>query len=319
MGVFDIFRKKPKKPRYKTAPFRNVSSPRLTESEIDYMREAEEKRMSDHSFQADEEEVESPSEEMPEKAQTELTSTSDAARNEAEEDSADVDKNVEQRQFRSIPSMDRKTTGRICEKDNQGCRIRSMTEITSPAFKNDPFASEEQQKYPPYICYLFSNDDDAREALLDLNFIHEAEDTGNLICTEPLTFGYYRNQNGKHEAFIGGDQLTLPFWQAAQASFKRCNGSVKNEQRPDANINMESEPAIMGFERVNKVREYSQLNSGKSEFYSIYEAPNGVIAQAFLKHRQNLVTKSDCYVVVKTPEGDFWRDKDGIYQNETHS
>ncbi len=318
MGVFDFFRKKPKKPRYKTAPFRNVSSPRPTESEIEFLREAEEKKMADHCSQVDEEEVETLSEEMSAKMQAESSAPLDAAKKKAENDSADANKDAEQGQSQSVPSVDQKPTGRICEKDNKGCRIRSMAEITSPTFRNDPFANE-KQRHPPYICYLFSSDDDAREALLDLNFIHEAEDTGNLISTEPLTFGYYRNANGKYEAFIGGDQLTLPFWQDAKASFERGDGSVKNEQRPDANINRESDPVIMGFERVNKVREYSQLNSGKSEFYSIYEAPNGVIAQAFLKHRQNLVTKSDCYIVVKTPEGDFWRDKDGIYQNETHS
>ncbi len=67
-------------------------------------------------------------------------------------------------------------------------------------------------------------------------------------------------------------------------------------------------------ERVTKIREYSQLNSGQTEFYSIYEAPDGVTAQAFLKQKQNMITKYDWYIVVKTPDGDFWCDIDGIYK-----
>ena len=203
---------------------------------------------------------------------------------------------------------------RFCEKDNLGIRIRSMIEKDSQNLKIKPFEKEAQQQFQPYIRYLFISAEDARDALLGLHFIHEAEDTGNLICNEPLTFGYYRQQNGKHEAYIGGWHLTPRLWKAAKESFTVHNGQIKNEQRPDADFSLKSERGMTLSKRVTKIREYSQLNSGQTEFYSIYKAPNGVIAQAFLKQRQNMITKSDCYIVVKTPDGDFWCDIDGIYQ-----
>ncbi|MDM8541360.1 hypothetical protein QUF90_09745 [Desulfococcaceae bacterium HSG9] len=222
--------------------------------------------------------------------------------------------NIIMDQKRRVLPPDQNRTNRFFEKNNIGIRIRSMIEKSSQNLKIELFEKEVRQQFQPYIRYLFANAEDARDALLGLNFIHEAEDTGNLICTEPLTFGCYRQQNGKHEAYIGGWQLTPRLWKAAKESFTVHNGLIKNEQRPDAEFNSNTKRGMTLSERVTKIREYSQLNSGQTEFYSIYEAPNGVIAQAFLKQQQNLITKSDWYIVVKTPDGDFWGDIDGIYK-----
>ena len=46
--------------------------------------------------------------------------------------------------------------------------------------------------------------------------------------------------------------------------------------------------------------------------YRIHEAPDAVSAKAFLK--QNPVTKQHYYIVVKTPEGNYCRDIQGIYK-----
>ncbi len=312
MGMFDILKRKAKKPKSKTAPFQYESSQNPASLISASVKSDKDKEKSDNSFQADTDEADSSSEKGHDDAKSHSTAIASESENASKYKSAY--ENIKMDLGQRLQPPDQIVRNRFCEKDNLGIRIRSMTEADSENFKNAPFEKEAQQQFQPYIRYLFTSGEDARDALLGLNFIHEAEDTGNLICTEPLTFGYYRLENGKYEAYIGGRHLTLPFWKAARESFAVHNGRIKNEQRPDTEFNLKYERGMTLSERVTKIREYSQLNSGQTEFYSIYEAPNGIIAQAFLKQKQNMVTKSDWYIIVKTPDGDFWRDIDGIYQ-----
>ena len=312
MGLFDLFKKKAKKPIKKTSPFQYESLQDQTSLKSAYSKPDKDKEMPDNSFQTDIDEANRSSEHVRNKSKNPSTSIYSEDKIALKYKSAYENIKMDLRQ-RAQP-RNQNTPTRFCEKDNLGIRIRSMIEESSQKLKSGPFEKEAQQQPQPYLRFLFASGEDARDALLGLNFIHEAEDTGNLICTEPLTFGCYRQENGKYEAYIGGWQLSLRLWNAAKESFTVHNGRIKNEQRPNAEFNSNIERGKTLSEHVTKIREYSQLNSGQTEFYSIYEAPNSVIAQAFLKQKQNSVTKSDWYIIVKTPDGDFWRDIDGIYK-----
>ncbi len=311
MGLFDLFKKRAKKQQRKTSILRYESRKNQTSLKNAYMEPDKEKERADDSFQTEIDEA-IRSEEGYKDIKRNSTSISSESKNASKYKSAY--ENIKINQGQQVQSPDTIQPSRFCEKDNIGIRIRSMIEEDSQKLESGPFEKEVQQLPQPYIRYMFASGEDARDALLGLNFIHEAEDTGNLICIEPLTFGCYRQKNGKYEAYIGGQRLTQRLWKAAKESFAVHNGRVKNEQRPNAEFNSNIERGMTLSERVTKIREYSQLNSGQTEFYLIYDAPNSVIAQAFLKQKQNLVTKSDTYIIVKTPDGDFWRDISGIYK-----
>jgi len=312
MGMFNLLKRRAKKPGRKTPAFRYEPSQNRSSLKNPQSKSAENSKMPDFSSDADVTKANKLDEEG--YYDTKSLSTPIASENQTASKYKSVYENIRMDLGQRLQPPEWIMPTRFCEKDNLGIRMRSVIEAGSQKVKSGPFENEAQQTPEPYLRYLFSSAEDARDALLGLNFIHEAEDTGNLICTEPLYFGCYRLKNGKYEAYIGGRQLPLALWRAARESFTVHNGRIKNEQQPDAELNPDNEPGMTLAERVTRIREYSQLNSGQTEFYSIYEAPNAVIAQAFLKQKQNMVTKPDQYIVVKTPDGDFWRDIGGIYK-----
>src|SRR5689334_20953941 len=73
------------------------------------------------------------------------------------------------------------------EKDNMGTRHNTASLATTYWI-----ARMASSKKDPYVMYIFDNANGAHTALLELPCIHVAEDTGNLICTDVLIFGYYQ-------------------------------------------------------------------------------------------------------------------------------
>jgi len=257
--MFNLFKKRAKKPKRKSSafqyePFQNRSSLKNTKLES-----AKDKKIPDNSFDTDIDEADRLPEEGDDDTTTLSTSISSESKNASKYKSAY--ENIKMDLGQRVQTPDQMITTRFGEKDNLGIRMRSMSEADSQKVKSGPFEKRAQQSSEPYLRYLFVSAEDARDALLGLNFIHEAEDTGNLICTEPLSFGCYRLTNGKYEAYIGGLQLTLPLWKAARESFAVHNGRIKNEQRPNAKLKSDIEPGVTLSERVTKIREYSQFRT----------------------------------------------------------
>ena len=188
----------------------------------------------------------------------------------------------------------------------------------------------------PFLLYVFDNEQQARTALLQLPCIHEAADSGKLICTKVLAYGCYRKE-GKYWAVLCGDELTRELWEQAKTAFEKHGGRLQSDleppglglsgpraqKRPTAEIHREA-PDI---QKVTFVREetiasptktFSVSSSGISKrkpgtmIYRIHRAPDAACAKAFLQ--QNPVTKPLYYIVVETPEGNFGRDAHGIYK-----
>jgi len=198
-------------------------------------------------------------------------------------------------------------TKSFMEKDNMGTREDSESLANSYWM-----ARNASQKFEPYALYTFERENDARDALLDLGCIHLAKDTGKLICTETLTFGYYRTSEGKYEAIICGDDLTHELWAAAKESFSRHNGKRKNDQEPQKRAKPRSEAREAKPGKVVFVREDRQQKMGHTMIYRIHKGPDAPSAKAFLE--KNPVTKQLYYIVVETPEGNYCRDIQGIYK-----
>ncbi len=206
---------------------------------------------------------------------------------------------------------DESTRRYYAEKDNLGSRL----ETTNEAVMRWWTERQAQQKFEPFLMYIFDDESDARNALLDLDFIHIAEDSGKLICTETLLFGYYLSprdtEKGKYEVMISGDDLNYEMWSTAKTKFSQYNGVLINEKQPEKRAvpTQESKKAIG---KVTFVREDRQDGDGGIAVYRIYRAPNAEAAKAFLQ--ENSVTKNLYYIVVETPEGNYGLDIKGIYK-----
>jgi len=195
------------------------------------------------------------------------------------------------------------------EKDNRGTRQDTeslassywIARITSP--KKDPF-----------VVYSFDREMDAREALLELPCIHIAEDSGKMICTEVLIFGYYTTKESKYEAIICGDDLSHELWEQAKASFINHGGRPRGqgELEPERRAAPVQKAKASQAGKVVFVREDRQNKAGATMVYRIHKAPDATSAKAFLE--QNPVTQKLLYLVVETPEGNYCRDIQGIYK-----
>jgi arginine exporter protein ArgO len=195
------------------------------------------------------------------------------------------------------------------EKDNLGTRHDTESIATSYWV-----ARIQSPKKEPFVLHMFDTEEDARQALLELPCIHAAEDTGNLICTEVLIFGYYPTSEKKYEAILCGNELSHELWAQAKASFIKHGGRLRGEgeQEPEKRAAPAKKAKASKPSKVVFVREDRQFKHGATFIYRVFKSPDAASAKAFLE--QNPVTERLYYIVVETPEGNYCRDVQGIYK-----
>jgi len=193
------------------------------------------------------------------------------------------------------------------EKDNLGTRAEREGQVSAYWMTRNV-----QQKFDPYVLYVFDNAEAARQALLELDCIKVAQDTGNLICTEALWFGCYATESGKWEGLICGADLTHGLWAAAKESFAKHGGQRKNDQEPEKSARPRPAVQTAAPSKVRFLREERKNRMGVTMTYRIHKAPDAASAKTFLA--ENPVTKQYYYIVVETPQGNYARDIQGIYQ-----
>ena len=215
------------------------------------------------------------------------------------------------------------------EKDNRGTRHDSL-DMANSYWMLRSFSPTKAPE--PYVMYTFDREEAARNALLALPCIHLAEDSGKLICTEVLNFGYYKTEQGKYEALVCGDDLSHQLWEQARKSFASHGGALKNKLEPKGGIPVprtkeqqfvdyvaakirpapapKAKAAPPG--KVEFVREARQQKLGRTMVYRIHKGPDAASAQAFLE--KNPVTQQFLYIIVETPEGNYCRDIQGMYK-----
>ena len=150
---------------------------------------------------------------------------------------------------------------------------------------------------------------------MELPCIHIAKDSQKLICTETLIFGYYYSKSGKYQAIICGGDLTNELWKQAKTSFAKHGGTRKNDLEPKQRTKPVQKATSLQPEKVKFVREEHFIKNGVPTTYQIYKGLNTESAKAFLQ--KNLVTKNFYYIIVETPEGNYGRDIQGIYKEQT--
>lgn len=197
------------------------------------------------------------------------------------------------------------------EKDNKGTRYETLGQASAYWI-----ARMSNPKKDPFVLFTFNTKEEAHNALLDLSYIHLAEDSGKPICISVLQFGYYPIEyegTTKYEAWVCGSELTHDMWQEAMEKFNKQGGKRKNDLEPERTAQIQTKVAEGDASKVLFVREYKRPGPLGSYFtYRVYKAPNKASAMAFLE--KNPVTRQLYYIVVETPEGNFCRDIQGLYQ-----
>jgi hypothetical protein len=193
------------------------------------------------------------------------------------------------------------------EKDNKGTRYETLDQASTYWI-----ARMQSIKKDPFVLFIFDTKEAANDALMALNYIHATKDSGKLVCSKILQFGYYPTGDGKYEAWVCGSELTHDMWKEAMEKFKEHGGKRKNDLEPEKLPPIKEETAEGDISKVIFVREDKQVIRGQIMTYRVHKAPNKSSAMAFLE--KNPVTRALYYLVVETPEGNFCRDIQGIYK-----
>lgn len=174
------------------------------------------------------------------------------------------------------------------------------------------------KKFEPFLLYKFIDETDAVRALMQIDCIKIAEDTEELICTEPLIYGYYPVEQGSYEVILCGTAIDKILFDKVKTAFETNNGEVINEKKPEEKkkdpvpvpaVKKEAEKSSQAAEFVSDER---KEKNGKDTKIRIFRANNSKDAIAFLETK--LVTKKDMVIIVKTPEGIYGRNYHGIYK-----
>ncbi|MDF1591040.1 MAG: hypothetical protein P1P89_05940 [Desulfobacterales bacterium] len=197
-------------------------------------------------------------------------------------------------------------SGSFYEKDNQAVRIHRLSQAKD--FWSD---YETWRPTTPFLRYVFNTQLQAMEALLSVTCVHEAEDTGHLICTEPITMGCYRVIDGRYEVFLSGEKLTYTTWSEATEKFSLHRGQYRNQLKPETYERFKSQSQA---DQVVFKKEYYEVTLTDTLFYQIFEASSFVAAKNFLMRPENLITARNRYIHVITPKGTLCRDINGIHE-----
>jgi len=164
--------------------------------------------------------------------------------------------------------------------------------------------------YTGSVIYKFNNISEAKQALAQLSFIHAASDTGELITTEVIEYGYFENDD-KSDVVIWGPSFTVEMWDEANEKLSNAGGKHFSSQKPK---NTEQDKKTnKGDKNTGDVKFIKNENREKNT-YKIYSGTSKSVAMDFLK--KNPVSESFYYIIVETPEGNYARDIMGIYRED---
>lgn len=162
-----------------------------------------------------------------------------------------------------------------------------------------------------YVAYRFPSQEDARNALLHLSFIHEAPG-GELKCLRDIQFGIYPHED-KQVAFVGGRDLHYALWREASATMPEQPGAEYFRVSTAPEVRLE----VPEIEKVlhDSTLEVQHKENREGDDYSmcyVYQSPDKATALEFLRRIQ--IAEAGVHVVVETPEGRWGKDENGIYQ-----
>lgn len=185
----------------------------------------------------------------------------------------------------------------------KGAKVHMTTNTPEGVIEKDIVS-----KGRPFICYTYDNEQAAREGMSSLSFIKTASDTHEFISLETLEFGCYETETkGTWEIILWGDSLTPDLFKECDTKLSAAGGKKKGERKPAAQTSADKPKPV----KVVKPT-YLRTDQQGPNTYEVYKAPSKASALEFLKTKT--VTRGLYYVVIETPEGNWGKDKDGIYQ-----
>ncbi|MBN1777733.1 MAG: hypothetical protein JW811_06380 [Clostridiales bacterium] len=196
------------------------------------------------------------------------------------------------------------------ERDNKGTRYENHSAVLAYWM-----ARTNKIQKDPFVMYDFPNEQMAHDALASMPFIHKAQDSRKLICTECFEYGCYavvedNVPTGQYEAMVVGKSMTYEEFKQVKEAFEKFGGKRRNDLEPEKTA---AKPKTKGNVKPAKFKHKEVKNSAHGTFvYMVYTAPNKASAMAFLENET--VSQHHYYIVVETPEGAFGRDIDGIYE-----
>jgi hypothetical protein len=96
-------------------------------------------------------------------------------------------------------------------------------------------------------------------------------------------------------------------FEESNTKLSAAGGNKKGERKPVENTRSKTKVSNLDGKTTYVRKDVKGPNT-----YEIYKAPSKSVALEFLKMKP--VTKSLYYVIVETPEGNWGKDIDGIYQ-----
>jgi hypothetical protein len=161
--------------------------------------------------------------------------------------------------------------------------------------------------YTGSLVFKFPNLESAKNALSKLSFIHFAVDENELVASEIIEYGYYKD-HGVFYAVIWGPSFTIEMFNEAKKTLKNAGGVLFKSQKPTKTQKTDEFEMDDDDDEVTFVRNEQMGNA----YYEIYSGKSKKSALAFLGN--NPVNESFFYRIVETPEGNYGRDINGVYQ-----
>lgn len=169
-------------------------------------------------------------------------------------------------------------------------------------------SNEITSKGYPFICFTFDSEDAAIKGVSGLSFIKKAGDTNSFISLEVLEFGCYElEKEGKWEIIIWGENFTDELYQESNTKLSAAGGTKKGERIPKKKSQDKPKASNTGGKTT-----YIRTDHKGNNTYEVHKAPSKSVAMDFLKNKS--VTKGLYYIIVETPEGNWGKDINGIYQ-----
>ncbi|MBR6374266.1 MAG: hypothetical protein IKS20_13890, partial [Victivallales bacterium] len=165
-----------------------------------------------------------------------------------------------------------------------------------------------------YVTYMFPNEEEARNALLQLSYI-SALPNGALKCSKNIDYGTYPH-NGKEIAFIGGTDLHYAPWREATAVMPELPNAqyFKVSTEPSVQLEMPN-MAEQNIDIKDLGREEIRTEDGSIMLCYKYSCLSKEDAMYFL---ENLTLNEEGVTIqVETPEGYLGKDMEGIFEMET--
>lgn len=197
---------------------------------------------------------------------------------------------------------------------------------------------EKLKKFDPFLLYEFVDETDAVTALMSLDYIKVAHDTEELICLKPIIYGYYATSEGKYEVILCGKEITGKMFMESEKILEEHNGLRINSKKPGDKKKSEIKELIVKPilkpvlkkkireepgnivkkaeipkkpPEVEFVKEEKAVKRGNPYTFRIYKAKSKADAVAFLQTK--LVIDRSNIIIVKTPQGSFGRNYNGIF------